>query len=222
MKRAILVTTGTVVGVAATLAYNPQAALESAFASSLTGISDTGAASPADAAAAATTTQAAEATPSAAAAATTTPQATAKATTKATAKATTKTTTSTNKATTSTSSSGSASTSSSGTSGNASATQSATGSSVQVTYREHGRLQSSGPLQVRVNVVDGVVKTIDWLTYPQGEHMKYSQMTYQMVSAPLEGQTLASVKKANLSTASGATGTSEAFIKSLQSALQQL
>lgn len=219
MKRAIIVGTGTVVGVVAAVTYQPQSVLtgmtNGAEASATTIVETT---EPAATETVATT----EPTPAASETAAHTngtgngtgKGAAAKASAAATAAATTtKTATPTPSATKTATTSGS--TASTG-------TKTVNGSTVDVYYVEHGRSRYSGQLQVSVTVKDGVVSVINWLTYPGGEHIKYSEMAYQGSSLPLEGMTLSQVKNASIDTRTGATATSEAFVKSLQAALAKL
>ena len=86
----------------------------------------------------------------------------------------------------------------------------------------YGGGRQSGTLKVELVISGGVVKEINWLEYPSGPHMRYSQRAYQVSAAPLIGMTIDQLKAANISTRSGATGTSTAFVQSLESALQQI
>ena len=223
MKRAIIVGTGTVVGVVAAVTYQPQSVLtgmtNGAEAAATTIVETT---EPAATETVATTEPTPAASETAAhtngtstgtgkgAAAKASAAATA---TKSAATTATKTATPTPSATKTATTSGS--TASTG-------TKTVNGSTVDVYYVEHGRSRYSGQLQVSVTVKDGVVSVINWLTYPGGEHIKYSEMAYQGSSLPLEGMTLSQVKNANIDTFTGATATSEAFVKSLQAALAKL
>lgn len=86
----------------------------------------------------------------------------------------------------------------------------------------YGGGRQSGTLKVELVVTNGVVKDIKWLEYPNGPHIRYSQRAFQVSAAPLIGMTLEELKATNVSTRSGATGTSTAFVQSLESALQQI
>lgn len=86
----------------------------------------------------------------------------------------------------------------------------------------YGGGRQSGTLKVELVISGGVVKEINWLEYPNGPHLRYSQRAYQVSAAPLIGMTIDELKSANVSTRSGATGTSTAFVQSLESALQQV
>lgn len=218
MKRAIIVGTGTVVGVVAAVTYQPQ--------SVLTGMTN-------GAEAATTIVETTEPTATETVAATEPTPVASESTAHtngsgngtgkgATAKASAAATATKAATTTKTATPTPAATKTATTSGSTTGTKTVTGSTVDVYYVEHGRSRYSGQLQVSVTVKDGVVSVINWLTYPGGEHIKYSEMAYQGSSLPLEGMTLSQVKNANIDTYTGATATSEAFVKSLQAALAKL
>lgn len=86
----------------------------------------------------------------------------------------------------------------------------------------YGGGRQSGTLKVELVISGGVLKEINWLEYPNGPHIRYSQRAYKVSAAPLIGMSVDELKAANVSTRSGATGTSTAFVQSLESALQQL
>jgi uncharacterized protein with FMN-binding domain len=87
-------------------------------------------------------------------------------------------------------------------------------------YYSGGR--QSGTLKVELVISGGVIKEIKWLEYPTGPHMRYTQRAYQVSAAPLIGMSINDLKNANVVTKSGATGTSTAFVQSLESALQNI
>jgi uncharacterized protein with FMN-binding domain len=86
----------------------------------------------------------------------------------------------------------------------------------------YGGGRKSGTLKVELVISGGHVKEINWLEYPSGPHIRYSQRAYKASAAPLIGMTIDELKAANVSTKSGATGTSTAFVQSLESALQNM
>lgn len=209
MKRAILVTTSTVVGVAAVLGYKPNSDAAQTLmditganntASTTSTAPDTPATSvPAPASEPTATTQAKpKATASAKASATAKPTQSSAATTKATATATpsasaTPTATPTPTATKA-----------------AGATKTITGNAYSAI--SHGK--DFGTVTVVVTLVDGKMTKITASQNPEGRNLPYIDAVRQyLIPAVLKAQ------QANVGYVSGATGTSEAFVQSLQSAL---
>ena len=117
------------------------------------------------------------------------------------------------------SSSDSAATSTPSTSPIATADASVHGDSFNVYY---GGGRQSGTLKVELVLSGGVLKEIKWIEYPTGPHMRYTQRAYQISAAPLIGMSINDLKSVNVVTKSGATGTSTAFMQSLESALQKI
>lgn len=78
----------------------------------------------------------------------------------------------------------------------------------------HG--QNYGTVTVTVTLVDGKMTKIDAVQNPEGRNYPYIQAVRQyLIPAVLKAQ------KANVGYVSGATGSSEAFVASLQSALNK-
>ena len=211
MKRAILVTTSTVVGVAAVLGYKPnsdaaQTLLDITGANNTASTTSTAPDTPAPSEPAPTgeptaTTPAKpkpKATASAKASATPKPSQSTAATTKATATATpsasaTPTATPTPTATKA-----------------AGATKTITGNAYSAI--SHGK--DFGTVTVVVTLVDGKMTKITASQNPEGRNLPYIDAVRQyLIPAVLKAQ------QANVGYVSGATGTSEAFVQSLQSAL---
>ena len=224
MKRAIIVTTSTVVGVAAVLGYKPnsdtaQALLDITGANNTAATTSTGTTD----VAATTTTPTTAAEPTTASTPTATPKATASK--KATAKTTTKTTTKSTATPKPTQSSAATTTQKTATpsatpTATATPTPTATkaaGATTTVTGDaaravSHGK--DFGTVTVSVTLVDGKMTKITATHNPEGRNYPYIQAVRQyLIPAVLQAQ------KANVGYVSGATGTSEAFVQSLQSAL---
>lgn len=96
------------------------------------------------------------------------------------------------------------------------------GSRVDVFYVDGGTKRKSGTLKIQVIIKSGKVSDIVWTEYPSGEHLKYTNRAYAASAKPLVGLTVAELKSAKVATKTGATGTSTAFVSSLESVLQQL
>lgn len=209
MKRAILVTTSTVVGVAAVLGYKPnsdaaQTLMDITGANNTASTTSTAPDTPATSVPApaseptATTPAKPKATASAKASATAKPTQSSAATTKATATATpsasaTPTATPTPTATKA-----------------AGATKTITGNAYSAI--SHGK--DFGTVTVVVTLVDGKMTKITASQNPEGRNLPYIDAVRQyLIPAVLKAQ------QANVGYVSGATGTSEAFVQSLQSAL---
>lgn len=96
------------------------------------------------------------------------------------------------------------------------------GSRVAVYYVDGGTKRQSGNLKIQVVIKNGKVADILWTEYPTGDHQKYTNKAYSSSAKPLIGLTIAELKAKKVATKTGATGTSTAFVTSLESVLQQL
>ena len=96
------------------------------------------------------------------------------------------------------------------------------GSRVDVFYVDGGTKRKSGSLKIQVVIKGGKVSDILWTEYPTGDHQKYTNRAYASSAKPLIGMTVAELKSAKVATKTGATGTSTAFVTSLEAVLQQL
>lgn len=96
------------------------------------------------------------------------------------------------------------------------------GSRVAVYYVDGGTKRQSGNLKIQVVIKNGKVADILWTEYPTGDHQKYTNKAYTSSAKPLIGLTIAELKAKKVATKTGATGTSTAFVTSLESVLQQL
>ncbi|MGA1324689.1 MAG: hypothetical protein ACO30I_05520 [Candidatus Nanopelagicales bacterium] len=96
------------------------------------------------------------------------------------------------------------------------------GSRVDVYYVDGGTKRKSGSLKIQVVIKGGKVNDILWTEYPTGDHQKYTNRAYSASAKPLIGMTVAELKSAKVATKTGATGTSTAFVTSLEAVLQQL
>jgi uncharacterized protein with FMN-binding domain len=96
------------------------------------------------------------------------------------------------------------------------------GSRVDVYYVDGGTKRKSGSLKIQVIIKGGKVSDILWTEYPTGDHQKYTNKAYTSSAKPLIGLTVAELKSAKVATKTGATGTSTAFVTSLEAVLQQL
>ena len=96
------------------------------------------------------------------------------------------------------------------------------GSRVDVYYVDGGTKRKSGSLKIQVIIKGGKVSDILWTEYPTGDHQKYTNRAYASSAKPLIGLTVAELKSAKVATKTGATGTSTAFVTSLEAVLQQL
>lgn len=96
------------------------------------------------------------------------------------------------------------------------------GSRVDVYYQDGGTKRKSGVLKINVVIKNGKVSEIAFVEYPTGEHLKYTNHAYTQTAKPLIGLTVAELKAKKINTKTGATGTSTAFVTSLDAVLQQL
>jgi uncharacterized protein with FMN-binding domain len=88
-------------------------------------------------------------------------------------------------------------------------TQTVTGSAAQTRW---------GPVQVRITVADGKITAVDVPQYPDGNGRDQQINTYAL---PVLKQETLSAQSANIDMVSGATVTSDGYVQSLQSALDQ-
>ena len=102
-------------------------------------------------------------------------------------------------------------TSGSGTSGSGSSTSATTytGDSVQTRW---------GPVQVRITVVDGTITVSEAIVYPDGNH---EDREINAFALPVLNQEAVTRQSADIDMVSGATVTSEGYLQSLQSAIDQ-
>ena len=102
-------------------------------------------------------------------------------------------------------------TSGSGTSGSGSSTSARTytGDSVQTRW---------GPVQVRITVVDGTITVSEAIVYPDGNH---EDREINAFALPVLNQEAVTRQSADIDMVSGATVTSEGYLQSLQSAIDQ-
>ena len=226
MKRAILVTTGTVVGITSVLAYKPSIDALT-LVPGTESLSTTTEVKSAEASAATTTpsataTDAATAAATESAAASATPSATtakASATTKATAKATAKTTASAKPSSSATSSASSTPTATPTATATPTPTATASGSFTDGTHtgntatvESHGR--NYGTLVATVTVSNGKMTDLSFAQTPEGRNAQFINAVNQyLVPEILRTQNV------SVGIVTGATGTSMALINSLKSAL---
>ena len=222
MKRAILVTTGTVVGVASVLAYKPDAATlslipgtESLVTSSSVSANETPSATASSTTAEPTADVTTQATPSGTSSDGTTAAATTQATASASAKATASTTA---RATATPSASASAtstpSASSSTTSGSASVSDVSSGTYSGSTQSVVSRGHNYGTLVATVTVSDGRMTALSFQQTPTGRNEQF----INAVNTYLVPEIL-STQNVTVGVVTGATATSMALIYSLQDAL---
>lgn len=209
MRRAIIVTTSTVVGVAAVLGYKPNSQTAEALLD-LTGANTTASTTSLDQPAAPAPVAPSTQPTSAAAAATTTPQPRATPTTKQQATSTAKQQagTATPEPATTTAAPAPKPTAPAAATG----TKTITGDAFNAL--SHGK--DFGTVTTVVTISDGKITKITASQNPEGRNYPYIQAVRQyLIPAVLQAQ------KANVGYVSGATGTSEAFVQSLQSALDK-
>lgn len=106
--------------------------------------------------------------------------------------------------------SGSSGTSGSGSSGSTTGSKSITGEAADTRY---------GPVQVKITVANGKLTSVDAIDYPQTERRDQEINSYAI---PELNQEALAAGNANIDIISGATYTSDGYIQSLQSALDQL
>lgn len=94
-------------------------------------------------------------------------------------------------------------------SSSSSAAQTYTGDSVQTRW---------GPVQVRITVVDGKITASEAVVYPNGNHEDEQINSFAL---PVLNQEVVDRQSADIDMVSGATVTSEGYLSSLQSAIDQ-
>ncbi|GAB3450269.1 FMN-binding protein [Phycicoccus ginsengisoli] len=109
------------------------------------------------------------------------------------------------------SSSGSSSSSSSGSSGSS-------GSSAAKTYDGDTAQTRWGPVQVRITVKGGTITDAEAVVYPNGNDRDAEINSYAL---PVLNQEVVQAQSANIDMVSGATVTSDGYLQSLQSAIDQ-
>lgn len=119
----------------------------------------------------------------------------------------------TDSGTTGSGTSGSSSTDS-GTSGSATTS----GSTASKTYDGDTVQTRWGPVQVRITVVAGKITASEAIVYPNGNH---EDEQINSVALPVLNQEAVSAQSASIDMVSGATVTSEGYLSSLQSAIDQ-
>jgi uncharacterized protein with FMN-binding domain len=97
----------------------------------------------------------------------------------------------------------------SGTTDSGSASTTYTGDSVDTRW---------GPVQVRITVVDGKITASEAVVYPDGNHEDQEINSFAL---PVLNQEAVAQQSANIDMVSGATVTSEGYLSSLQSAIDQ-
>lgn len=97
----------------------------------------------------------------------------------------------------------------SGTTDTGSASTTYTGDSVDTRW---------GPVQVRITVVDGKITASEAIVYPDGNH---EDQEINAFALPVLNQEAVAQQSADIDMVSGATVTSEGYLSSLQSALDQ-
>ena len=111
------------------------------------------------------------------------------------------------------------STSDSGTSDSSSTDSGTTsGSTASKTYDGDTVQTRWGPVQVRITVVDGKITASEAIVYPNGNHEDEQINSYAL---PVLNQEAVSAQSASIDMVSGATVTSEGYLSSLQSAIDQ-
>lgn len=86
------------------------------------------------------------------------------------------------------------------------------------TYTGSSSSNRYGTVQVAINVLGGQITNVDFLQMPDADSRSVSISSY---AQPLLEQTTLSAQSANIDTISGATYTSNCYINSLQSAIDQ-
>jgi uncharacterized protein with FMN-binding domain len=118
------------------------------------------------------------------------------------------------------SSSSSSSSSSTGSSGDSagSSGSGASSSSGAKTYTGDAVQTRWGPVQVQITVENGKITTSEAVVYPNGNHEDAQINSYAL---PVLNQEAVGQQSANIDMVSGATVTSEGYLQSLQSAIDQ-
>ena len=215
MKRAILVSTSTVVGVTAVLSYKPNSDTAKTLLD-ITGANTTAATTATAVNAAATETTApqpaAPATPSTTPSATTTPKATATPKQTTTPKPSPSSSTNAKPQASATATPTPSATATPAPTATGGANKTITGAPANAISHGH----DYGTVTVTVTLVDGKMAKITATQNPEGRNYPYIQAVRQyLIPAVLKAQ------QVNVGYVQGATGSSEAFIQSLQSALDK-
>jgi uncharacterized protein with FMN-binding domain len=106
----------------------------------------------------------------------------------------------------------------SGASGSAAAPQSATGSTAPGTFTGDSVMTRWGAVQVEITVADGKITAVQAVEYPQENPRDRQINAYAL---PVLAQEVTQAQSAQIDVVSGATVTSDGYIQSLQSALDQ-
>jgi uncharacterized protein with FMN-binding domain len=118
----------------------------------------------------------------------------------------------------SSSSNGSSSAGGSSGSAGAAAPQAAAGSAAAGTYTGSSVMTRWGAVQVQITVADGKITAIEAVEYPQENPRDRQINAYAL---PVLAQEAAQAQSSNIDAVSGATVTSDGYIQSLQSAIDQ-
>ncbi|KRF25454.1 FMN-binding protein [Phycicoccus sp. Soil803] len=92
------------------------------------------------------------------------------------------------------------------------------GSAANKTYDGDTVQTRWGPVQVRITVVDGKITASEAIVYPNGNHEDEQINSFAL---PVLNQEAVSAQSASIDMVSGATVTSEGYLSSLQSAIDQ-
>ena len=92
------------------------------------------------------------------------------------------------------------------------------GSTASKTYTGDSVQTRWGPVQVRITVVDGKITASEAVVYPNGNHEDEQINSHAL---PVLDQEAVSAQSASIDMVSGATVTSEGYLTSLQSAIDQ-
>jgi uncharacterized protein with FMN-binding domain len=108
--------------------------------------------------------------------------------------------------------------SSTASSGTDSGTTDSGGTSSTKTYDGDAVQTRWGPVQVRITVQDGKITASEAIVYPNGNHEDQQINSFAL---PVLGQEAVAQQSADIDMVSGATVTSEGYLSSLQSAIDQ-
>jgi uncharacterized protein with FMN-binding domain len=92
------------------------------------------------------------------------------------------------------------------------------GSSTSATYTGDSVQTRWGPVQVRITVMDGKITASEAVVYPNGNHEDEQINSFAL---PVLNQEAVAQQSADIDMVSGATVTSEGYLSSLQSAIDQ-
>jgi uncharacterized protein with FMN-binding domain len=110
------------------------------------------------------------------------------------------------------------STTDSTTSGSGTGDSGTSGSSSSTTYTGDSVQTRWGPVQVRITVVNGKITASEAIVYPNGNHEDEQINSFAL---PVLNQEVVAAQSASIDMVSGATVTSEGYLSSLQSAIDQ-